>query len=165
MDALEDIEAVDATTADALLTMRGYSNANAFFWAVCKDVTRLRAVDRDIAAGVDSMPTRNGGAGHTSGISKPTENRALFLMTEGERWLSELQDQRNELVYIIGCGLVVCEFLRTRLGGKYGNLLETKYIDQHTWSETAEICGLSTSHAKRLGGVALDWLDSFAGVE
>lgn len=142
--------------------LSGYKSAAAFFWAVHRDVTALRAVDRDIAAGVDSMP-QTGGGGRGSGISKPTENRALFLMTSGAAWLQALQDKRERLIYEIGCGLMVCEFVRDGLGEKYGAILEAKYIDQMIWRDVAERFGYSESHAKRLGGIALDWLDFRTG--
>lgn len=149
---------VDATTLDALSTMRGYQDSRAFFAAVTRAAVRLEEIERELKEGPDAMPYGGGGV-RGGGIGNPTESRALWLVTEGAAWEQRLVDERERLTYVVGCALVLVEYVRDGLGETYADVLDARYVDEMEWHEVAERVGYSEPHAKRLGYVALDWLD------
>lgn len=144
---------------EALAVMRDYGNARAFFATVAHAVTRLDAVTCELDALAEGMPHSGSGHAPGSGIGKPTEARALWLLCDAPAMAQRLQDERERLRYVIGCGLVLCRYAADGIGATYGDVLERHYIDCEPWASVAEDVGYSVGHAKRLGGVALDWLD------
>ena len=151
---------------DALLRSQNVLDAFAavrFLWHCTRAAGRICAIERALEVGADAMPQHGGGA-RGGGISKPTENRALFELTNAADWLQRLREDQTALVYDVGLGLVLCDALRACLGKRYGNAIEAKYIDGRTWRETAECIGCSESHARRLGAGALRWIDAGAHV-
>ena len=146
-----------AEELEALQAVRDYGTARRFFAEVRHAVTRLDEVRHELQDVRDMLPTS--GSGHGSGISKPTEARALWLVCEAPAMAQRLEDERERLEAVIGCGLVLCQLLRDGLGDVYGEVVEAHYIDCMAWADVAEGVGYSVPHAKRLGGVALDWVD------
>lgn len=149
---------VTAEELDALQAMRDQGGARPFFETVRRGVSRLDDVTRELDALKDGMPT-GGGHASGSGIGKPTEARALWLVCDAPVMAQRLEDERDRLTYVIGRGLVLVELLRVGLGGTYADAVERHFVDGMRWADVAEAMGYSESHAKRLGGVALDWLD------
>lgn len=149
---------VDATTLDALSTMRSYQDSRAFFAAVTHAAARIEDIERELKEGPDAMP-HGGGSVRGGGIGNPTESRALWLVTEGAAWEQRLVDERERLTYVVGCALVLVAYVRDGLGDAYADVLDARYVDDMEWHEVAERVGYSERHAKRVGYVALDWLD------
>ena len=149
---------VDAATLDALSTMRVYQDSRAFFAAVTHAAARLEDIERELKEGPDSMP-HGGGSVRGGGIGNPTESRAIWLVTEGAAWERRLVDERERLTYMVGCALVLVAYVRDGLGEAYADVLDARYVDDAEWHEVAERVGYSERHVKRVGYVALDWLD------
>lgn len=148
--------AVDVVTAYD--QVRNYKNASAFFWAVHHAVSALKRIDREIELGADAVPRRSA-SGRTSGISKPTEAQAMFELVNVERWLEAKRNERDVLVFVIGCGLEMCELVRHVLSDVHGDALEMHYVDQKTWREVSESLGCSQAHVYELQHQALQWID------
>lgn len=149
---------VTAEQLEALQAVRDHGGARLFFASVRRAVSRLDDVLHELDAVADGMPT---GSGHASGsgIGKPTEARALWLVCDAPAMAQRLESERDRLQWLIGCGLQLCQLLRDGLGDAYGEAVEGHYIDGGRWADVADSIGCSESHAKRLGGVALDWID------
>lgn len=135
------------------------TGAHEFFRSLPRCIGRMAAVTFQLEEGVDSAPSGGGGGHSGAGISKPTESRALWLLCEAPKLRERLEAEQQQLAHTIGHGLVLCQYLREVLGSEYGEAVERKYIDGLSWPQVADEMDISTSHAKRLGGVAMDWLD------
>ena len=118
---------VDATTLDALSTMRSYQDSRAFFSAVTHAAARLEDIERELKEGPDAMP--HGGSVRGGGIGNPTESRAIWLVTEGAAWEQRLVDERERLTYVVGCALVLVAYVRDGLGEAYADVLDARYVD------------------------------------
>lgn len=148
---------MNAEELQALQAVRDYGDTRRFFAEVRHAVGRLDAVRHELADVADMLPTS--GSGHGSGISKPTEARALWLVCEAPAMAQRLEAERERLEAVIGCGLVLCQMVRDGLGDVYAEVMEAHYVDCMPWADVAESVGYSVPHAKRLGGVACDWID------
>lgn len=140
------------------LSAMGAVGARAFFCALSKTVCRMDSVRYQLEEDFDYLP--QGGSGiRGGGIPKPTEARALWLVCDAPELYEKLTEELSQLELEVGYGLVLCQYVRDGLGRKYGDALETKYIDCLSWSQVAAAMCTTTGYAKRLGGIAIDWLD------
>lgn len=151
---------IDPATLDALQAVRQSGDARRFFQDVRHSVGRLDEVRAELQDIADMMP--QSGAGHGGGIGKPTETRALWLACDAPLLAQRLEAEQARLERVIGCGLVLCRYLRDGLGETYGEVIEARYVDCEPWQDVAEDAGYSVPHAKRLADVACDWLDMHA---
>lgn len=99
-----------------------------------------------------------GGCGHSE--NDPTASRAIFLAENDDKVRADAKRKLEECEDVVGVGLAVTSTVRDRLGERYGDCLEYRYIDCLSIHQTAEEMNCSTSTVKRDTDIAHDWIDS-----
>ena len=100
--------------------------------------------------------------------SDPTAQKAIYNVDELGEKLTALRQEERELQNFIGESLVIISAVRSELGDKYADVLESRYIDGEKWQDIAD--RFESNHENRdsvnhrtvqnWAQVAFDWIDS-----
>ena len=95
-----------------------------------------------------------------AGKSDPTASKAIYRADELPVVMQNLKAEERELIAFIGCSLVLIEAVRVGLGEHYADVLDWMYVDCLSWSEIADLHGVSKSTGSEWRSIAIDWMDS-----
>ncbi len=139
--------------------------AREWFERVRRSAAAIEPCRQNLAALVEAKELMEpwgtgGGGGSKAAHSDPTATTAMSRMDGLEAAISDLRNELDAHVDIVGEGLKVLEAVRSVVGKKDAETLELYYVDcASTWSDVAAEMGLSVKTVRMMRDYALFWVD------